>query len=258
MGVSANAYPEPEIRAELARILASANFEATERNRRFLEHIVEEALAGRASRLKAYPIATAVFGRPDDFDPAFDPVVRMEAGRLRRALERFYLLEAPAGPIRMSIPKGGYRPEFFLSAAVVEAPRNPAPTDNAIVITPFETEDPGLPCLHFGFTRQLMVRLHQSGLAVAIDRAGYTGDRVLTGHLAYWDGVMDVSALLVEGPTGRMLWGSSFQRNFAANEIVSARDEVADLLAHAVHAFVRGQEGSLRAGSTLHNGHTIA
>ena len=82
-----------DVRAELRRILNSPNFETSDRNRRFLAYVVEETLAGRAERLKAYTIAITVFGRGKDFDAGLDPVVRMEAGRVRRALERFYLID---------------------------------------------------------------------------------------------------------------------------------------------------------------------
>ena len=77
-----------EIRLALERVLVSADFDASERNRRFLRHVVEETLAGRAERIKAYNIATTVFGRDDRFDPQLNSVVRIEAGRLRRSLER--------------------------------------------------------------------------------------------------------------------------------------------------------------------------
>ena len=76
------------VRAELHRILASPNFDASERSRNFLAYVVEEALAGRADRIKAYTIATAVFGRDEGFDPQLNSIVRIEAGRLRRWLER--------------------------------------------------------------------------------------------------------------------------------------------------------------------------
>ena len=75
-----------DARAALRHVLQSLQFEASERNRRFLEYVVEETLAGRAERIKAYSIATVVFGRDANFDPQLDPVVRMEARRLRRSL----------------------------------------------------------------------------------------------------------------------------------------------------------------------------
>jgi adenylate cyclase len=98
------------VRAQLQRILDSPAFEASERRRRFLRHIVEESLAGRADRLKGYSIATAIFERDASFDPQTDPVVRLEARRLRRALEHYYLTAGRNDPIRIEIPKGGYAP----------------------------------------------------------------------------------------------------------------------------------------------------
>jgi adenylate cyclase len=104
---------EPEaVRVQLARILASSDFKAAERNRRFLSYIVEETLAGRGDRIKAYNVAMAVFGRDDSFDPQSDPIVRIEASRLRRSLEHYYLLAGRDDSIRIEIPKGGYVPRF--------------------------------------------------------------------------------------------------------------------------------------------------
>jgi TolB-like protein len=99
------------IRAQLSRILASPEFPHTGRGAAFLTYATEEALAGRAPRLKGYSIAIEVFKRSDSFTQD-DPVVRIEAGRLRRALERYYLVAGQDDPIRIDIPKGGYAPSF--------------------------------------------------------------------------------------------------------------------------------------------------
>ena len=101
-----------EITAQLNRIRSSADFDVPERARKFLSYVIEEAIAGRADRIKAYSIATVVFGRDPSFDAQNDPVVRIEAGRLRRALERYYLVAGRQDPIVITIPKGGYVPIF--------------------------------------------------------------------------------------------------------------------------------------------------
>lgn len=101
-----------EIRDELDRILGHRDFEATQRMREFLRFVVEETLSGRSHRLKGTTIAREVFGRGLDFDPAQDPVVRVQAGRLRRALERYFLLAGVRDSVRIDIPKGGYLPFF--------------------------------------------------------------------------------------------------------------------------------------------------
>jgi len=106
--------PAEDCRAQLTLILNSTDFEATSREHRFLSHVVEEVLSGRGDRIKAYSIAVEVFGRSESFDPQTDPIVRIEAGHLRRALERYYLTSGHADPIVITIPKGGYVPVFSL------------------------------------------------------------------------------------------------------------------------------------------------
>ena len=100
------------VRAQLMKVLDSADFDASERNRSFLGYVVEEALSGRTARIKAYTIATSVFGRGADFDPQLDSIVRIEAGRLRRSLDNYYLREGADDPVRIVIPKGTYVPTF--------------------------------------------------------------------------------------------------------------------------------------------------
>lgn len=103
---------ELEIRAQLDRIRSSPEFDTPERARKFLVYVIEEAIAGRAGRIKAYTIATEVFGREASFDAQADPAVRIEAGRVRRALERYYLVAGRDDPIVIAMPKGGYVPTF--------------------------------------------------------------------------------------------------------------------------------------------------
>ena len=77
---------------------------ASRRHRRFLEYIVEKAIQGRAEDLKGYTLAIEVFDRETDLNPQTDPIVQIEAGRLRRALERYYLTEGKNDPIGITIP----------------------------------------------------------------------------------------------------------------------------------------------------------
>ncbi|MDM9622413.1 hypothetical protein [Rhizobium sp. S96] len=103
---------EAEIRQQLDRIFASAEFHSPQRGRAFLQFIVDETLAGRSEFLKAFTIANIVFGRNVSFDAQNDPVVRIEAGRMRRALERYYLIVGRNDRVVVTIPKGGYVPSF--------------------------------------------------------------------------------------------------------------------------------------------------
>ena len=110
-----------EVRAELERILASRCFEQAGRSSSFLRFVVEQTLAGQGDRLKGYTIAVEVFSRPPDFDAQTDPLVRVEAGRLRRRLIEYYADEGRDDPVRLELPRGRYY--------VVSTYHAPAPAD---------------------------------------------------------------------------------------------------------------------------------
>ncbi|TCU31944.1 hypothetical protein [Rhizobium azibense] len=112
---------EEEVQQQLERVLSSPEFRLPERARRFLEFVVTEALAGRRNYLKAFTIAQAVFGRDANFDAQQDPCVRIEAGRLRRELEHYYLTAGGADRVIITIPRGGYAPVFEVRPGVETA-----------------------------------------------------------------------------------------------------------------------------------------
>ncbi|WP_271899191.1 tetratricopeptide repeat protein [Candidatus Phyllobacterium onerii] len=99
-----------DVRIELERILDSPEFRSTPRRRKLLKYLIEELLAGRDKALKGYTIATVVFGRDDSFDPQTDPVVRLEARRLRHDLNSYYVSAGRDDHLRITIPKGQYAP----------------------------------------------------------------------------------------------------------------------------------------------------
>src|SRR4051812_23691563 len=107
----ASGKPSPaQIRAQLEKLLASPLFARSERMARFLRFAVGHALTGSASPLKEYLVGVEVFDRGTDFDPRVDPIVRVEARRLRAKLEAYYRSEGAADPILIDFPKGAYTP----------------------------------------------------------------------------------------------------------------------------------------------------
>jgi adenylate cyclase len=225
-------------------VLDSASFAVSERNRRFLEYVTEEALAGRSERLKAYTIATTVFGRPVDFDPQTDPIVRMEARRVRRSLERFYLMEGE-GPtaVRIDIPRGGYAPEFGrrVGGGPPPATRRETAVPRVIVDT-FLAE--GHPSLHFnrGFSKQVAIELLRRRRTVVCEsemwRRVPESGHILAGGVAVFGDELRVTALLLDVSTWRVMWGWKFDRQVPPGMILSVRDEVAEALAAALDDFL--------------------
>ena len=84
--------------------------------------MVTKTLAGEESSIKAYTIAVDVFGRPQTFDPQSDPIVRVQARRLRTLLEQFYDTGKGHSAVQIRLPLGRYVPEFGLSQVPDPAP----------------------------------------------------------------------------------------------------------------------------------------
>jgi Tol biopolymer transport system component len=122
------AHPiDAAVRAELARILSSELFSRSDRLTAFLRFIVEETLDGHGETLKEQVLALEVYGKGGDYNSAVDPIVRVDARRLRDKLREYYA-SAAADPIVISIRKGSYTPVF---------------EPNAAAVLPLEHQDPG-------------------------------------------------------------------------------------------------------------------
>jgi hypothetical protein len=104
------------VRAELERILSSRYFKTAGRSRQFLQYVVEHRLTRRAENLKERTIGTEVFQRPADYATGDDPVVRVQAGEVRRRLEQFYQHEGLESSIKIDLPVGSYCPKFHMSS----------------------------------------------------------------------------------------------------------------------------------------------
>lgn len=109
------------IRNQLEKILTGSGFVQSVRMCRFLRYVVECSLSGDADRLKESVIGVAVFDRPPSYDPKVDPIVRVEARRLRDKIHEYYEGEGAADAVMISLPKGGYAPAFEIRT--VETPR---------------------------------------------------------------------------------------------------------------------------------------
>jgi TolB-like protein len=238
------------VRAELSRILASPSFDASERNRSFLTHVVEEALARRTERIKAYTVATEVFGRDATFDPQLDSIVRIEAGRLRRWLERYYLTDGRTSRLRIDIPRGGYAP-VFLSHEAVALP-HALPGSPRVLVTAFEEEGDhsSFPTFARGFVRSLIIALtrftgigvfgaetalrHPADLDPGAARREFAADYLVTGQTSLQPDRFEVDVLLVEAASGRAVWAETFERRLQPAEIIGLRNEVANRVARTL------------------------
>ena len=114
-------------RDALARVTHGEAFARSRRNRDLLAHLVTETIEGRAKGLNGTTVAQDVLGKGADFDPASDPSVRVQMGRLRRLLDVHYAGEGARDPVRIVLAKASYVPRFV--AVREPLPREPVPRE---------------------------------------------------------------------------------------------------------------------------------
>jgi TolB-like protein len=133
--------------------LGSPLFLKAERQARFLRFVVAAALQSPAPLVREFDIARAVYDRRDGYDPRVDPIVRVEAARLRARLREYYE-GAPPVHVRIDLPKGRYLPRFTF---VVGSRRQPSTADTTVLVQPFKSL--GAPADDAGFSEGLAEEL---------------------------------------------------------------------------------------------------
>lgn len=142
----------------LDQALSSPLFPKAERQSRFLRFVVDAALQSPEATIKEFEIAVAVYDRPADYDPRTDPIVRVEAARLRARLREYYE-GTPPERVRIDIPKGQYVPLFI----AVEGGPAPLASDLSVLVPPFRSLSPDPNDQNFcdGLTEEVVHKLAQ-------------------------------------------------------------------------------------------------
>ena len=224
--------PEREIRRQLERITSSVAFRTSDRLKRFLAFVTGQALQGKSDNLKEYVVGVQVFGRETAFDPRTDPVVRVQARRLRARLERYYREEGQHDEIVVELPKGGYAP-IFRRRTVSDAPRiSPTPTlqTNTVAVGRFadESDTQDLAGVCISLSREVIRQLTAlKNLRVAAQLpAGTAAALAIEGAVIRADDQLKVTATLVNIGTGCYESCESITfahtHSFATQELVAA------------------------------------
>ncbi len=251
-----------EIEHQLEKVLASETFQRAERLSRFLRHSVEQGLAGQENTLKEYAIGLQVFDKPESFDTRVDPIVRVEAGRLRAKIRDYYESEGKNDPVWLGLRKRGYRPMFHRREVEEAAPKAAQPArqavpqpesaePNTIAVLPFADLSPEGTQEYFcdGITQEIINALAKvKGLSVvartsAAQFKGAAKDireiarrlqvgRVLEGSVQKIGRRVRISAHLVDAATGFDCWAETYDRPL--DDVLAIQDDVSQAIVDAL------------------------
>ena len=248
------AESEHAIREHLSLLLSSAAFAQVDRLKRFLRYVVEETVAGRAEKLKEYSIGVEVFDREPSFDPRTDPIVRVQARRLRARLSRYYEEDGRNEQIRIELPKGSYAPIFHRQSTPASKPtlRTALASRNTITVLPFADRSPKGDMSYFceGLSEEIVNALAklQQVRVVASSRAGDVtaaqAATIISGSLRKSGDQLRITVQLVDSANGSYLWSETFDRT--AGDDFRTEEEIAQAVLEKIKSDLMGSDRGRR------------
>jgi TolB-like protein/cytochrome c-type biogenesis protein CcmH/NrfG len=245
--VSATPSPE-EVRAQVDKILASRHFSRSERLCRFLRFCVEQTLAEKSDQLKEQLVGVEVFDRRGDYDPRTDPIVRVEAMRLRSKLKAYYTSIGRPDCVFIELPKGAYVPVFRSRSAGAPTRPQALPShgteERSIAVLPFTNLTPETSADYFsdGLTEELihlltriprlrvvawssMSQLRGREQDLAGIRQQLRVATVLRGSIRRTEDRVRVTAQLIDAESGAYLWSEAYDRQL--ENVLAIQEEMA-------------------------------
>lgn len=240
-------FSQDEIKTELQKILFDPVFRYSEILKNFLSYIVNETLQERTNRLKEYTIAVNVLDKPADFNPQEYGIVRIHAGRLRAALDKYYTGRGRKDSIRISIPKGSYVPAFeeneFLFKHHLVVLKKPT----VIGVAPFRfAQNKKLGnCFADGLAMQLSSRLarnknftivadytmnhlFESNASIEKIRSVTGAQVIITGEILAVNNDLHIHEQFIRTLNSQLIFSHMLELNYSADRIFEIQGEIVD------------------------------
>jgi len=218
-----------------------------------LEYLVKETLAGRTEQLIGYTIGLEVFNRDKDFNPELDPIVRIQAGRLRRALEKYYSNEGKNDPVRFTIPVGNYSPLFIPNLDLDAKPSEEigetqvdSSAKPGIIVLPLTNLTGEAEQEYFakGITEEISIELtrYEDFRVIGFRIKDYynndneahkkllsnlNANFIVQGSVRKDKNKIKVSVRLTDAFTKEQLWGEQFKRELNPSNLISIQEDIA-------------------------------
>ena len=218
-----------------------------------LKYLIKETLSGKNEQLIGYTIGLEVFKRDKDFNPELDPIVRIQIGRLRRALDKYYTDEGSNDPVRFSIPIGNYSPLFIpnlnsASKATEDFTESQSTSSSrpGIIVLPFTnlTGEAEQEFFVKGLTEEVSIELTRYedfrviGFRIKDDIKNDTYEYkkllndlgahfVIQGSVRKENNNIKVGVRLTDAFTNEQLWGEQFKRELNPSNLISIQEDIA-------------------------------
>jgi TolB-like protein len=250
---SSETFSEDLIYAQLQKIFLCPVFAVSDILRHFLSYIIQETLGGRSNTIKEYTIAINVLNKPVSFKPQQDAIVRIHAGRLRRALNYYYKEPGIRDVIEISVPKGSYVPVFTNRSARVSAPEtdmNPVALEThdeliTLAVMPFKTFEtdisrmaftdnlgqqlsaefgrfPDFSVISYYTTQQLTLRNKDMHEIATHFGAKY----IITGTVQFEAKRVRVAVQLTETQSGAQIWTELYHHRYTSTHLFEVGDSI--------------------------------
>ncbi len=242
-------FSKTKIKVQLNRILSTPGFKNSRVLSGFLEFVVDKTLAGQDQEIKEYTIGINVLSLDSGFNPQLNGIVRIHAGRLRRALKEYYHETGKADSILIEIPKGSYIPSFHLHDKIelveITEKIKLARKKPVVAVLPFRNinKDSSRDFFADGLGEQLSTELTWFHELTVISYyssrhvAGKTSDAreaaillaakyIITGSIQNDDTHLRIWVQLILGETGEQLWTKSFEKNNTASGLFEIQNEI--------------------------------
>jgi TolB-like protein len=243
---------EEAIEYQVERIFTHPDFSNSAVLKKFLRFVVHETLIGNANLLKEYTIALKVLEKPFTFNPQKNCIVRIHAGRLRRALSHYYNEMSSADEIVIDIPKGKYIPVFLNRQQWLDdrkqqytGAETPDPEPATFAILPFAPDSDSKLirsfsdnlcwqlCSSLSQLKQIAVISYQviKNLAPIQNDLKALGSTLgfnhfISGATQYANHVLRVHIHITDCRSYRQIWSQVFEYKITASNLFDLQDEI--------------------------------
>lgn len=233
LAVTPASISNDEILAALKNILASKQFSKAHRCTALLAYLVQRGMRhDDPTTPPEHEIGVAVFGRDRmTYFTGDDPIVRVQAGRLRLRLAAYYAEEGCTDALRIGIPSGSYQPK--VERAEARAPAPAASTAPLLMFRPLAclSADAPLSSYALGLNDELGYRLYRALPQVRridgdVALGGLSSAALLEGTVRQDAARVRVSLLLRQVSDGAVLWYEQFDDTDSAS--IAAQERMAE------------------------------